>query len=273
MTRRRPRRAGAPRASRYSLQVQMDIPHRRQISTGLILDSALEANILPITSRCDSHCVFCSHKNNPPGIAVGVGGGAAPSTRSPAPWPSWTRAASITIGESATPIIEGRALLRTRGSGRSSRWCRRAFPETPLEITTNGELSHREMVAVPGATGRDLPQRLPEQRVRPGQAARSWATAPTQSERTHRGRRGFSGDPRSASAAAWWPCRTSSGWDDIRDTVVFLADERGGGSAGDRAGLLVLGRGAEARRRRRALHGQVRDFVDDARCRVCRARC
>ena len=34
----------------------------------LINRTAMEANILPLTSRCDSACIFCSHQNNPPQV-------------------------------------------------------------------------------------------------------------------------------------------------------------------------------------------------------------
>lgn len=36
----------------------------------LINRTAMEANILPLTSRCDSACIFCSHQNNPPQVQV-----------------------------------------------------------------------------------------------------------------------------------------------------------------------------------------------------------
>jgi len=34
----------------------------------LILSSAQEYNILPLTSCCDAQCIFCSHRQNPPGV-------------------------------------------------------------------------------------------------------------------------------------------------------------------------------------------------------------
>lgn len=36
----------------------------------LINRTAMEANTLPLTSRCDSACIFCSHQNNPPQVQV-----------------------------------------------------------------------------------------------------------------------------------------------------------------------------------------------------------
>ncbi len=36
----------------------------------LIFHTAMESNILPITSVCDTKCIFCSHKDNPTDIRV-----------------------------------------------------------------------------------------------------------------------------------------------------------------------------------------------------------
>ena len=75
----------------------------------LILESALHANVLALSSQCDSRCVFCSHKNNPPGIAVAhVGRRSMDDVRRTLAFLSPERV--ITIGESATPIVEGEPL-------------------------------------------------------------------------------------------------------------------------------------------------------------------
>ncbi|WP_214659320.1 hypothetical protein [Candidatus Formimonas warabiya] len=47
----------------------------------LILHSAQEFNILPLTSCCDAACVFCSHHHNPSGIGV--------VSIPPGPWSRW----------------------------------------------------------------------------------------------------------------------------------------------------------------------------------------
>ena len=42
----------------------------KQTSEHLILYTISEHNILPITSKCNAHCIFCSHHHNPSGVEV-----------------------------------------------------------------------------------------------------------------------------------------------------------------------------------------------------------
>lgn len=102
----------------------------------LINRTAMEANILPLTSRCDAACIFCSHQNNPPQVQVlSVGERALSDILDMMQYLDATR--TITIGESATNIIEGEptahkdflTILQT---------LRQRFPHTPISITTNG---------------------------------------------------------------------------------------------------------------------------------------
>lgn len=72
----------------------------------LINRTAMEANILPLTSRCDSACIFCSHQNNPPQVQVlSVGERSLADILDTMQYLDPAR--TITIGESATNIIEG----------------------------------------------------------------------------------------------------------------------------------------------------------------------
>lgn len=111
-----------------------------------ILDSAVEANILPLTSRCDCRCVFCSHKNNPPSITtVSVGVRSMRDITRTLAFLDPRRL--ITIGESATPIIEGEPF--THPDFREVlKLIRRVFPDTPVEITTNARQLEGEAVTL-----------------------------------------------------------------------------------------------------------------------------
>jgi NifB/MoaA-like Fe-S oxidoreductase len=185
----------------------------------LILNSAIEANILPITSRCDSRCIFCSHKNNPPDIdVISVG------VRS---MEEITRTLAflnphnvITIGESATQIIEGEPFSHPQFKEIIS-LTRRAYPETPIEITTNGRHLTEEMVEFLKTAGNiTLNISLNSASVR----GRKLLMGDTKkrSEQTLAGIKllAASNMPFSSSMVAM---PNITGWEDIRDTIEFLA--------------------------------------------------
>ncbi|NTV90524.1 MAG: radical SAM protein, partial [Clostridiales bacterium] len=110
----------------------------------LIQHSALEANILPITSRCDASCVFCSHKNNPPGIRVmSIADRTVEEAERTMSFLNGRNI--ITIGESATGINEGEPLCHPDFTEIMTR-LRKRFPNTPISITTNGHHLDEEMV-------------------------------------------------------------------------------------------------------------------------------
>ena len=185
----------------------------------LILNSAIEANILPITSRCDSRCIFCSHKNNPKDIdVISVG------VRS---MEEITRTLAflnphnvITIGESATQIIEGEPFSHPQLTGIIS-LTRRVYPETPIEITTNGRHLTKEMVEFLKATGNiKLNISLNSASVR----GRKLLMGDTkkQSDQTLEGIKLLADfDMPFSSSMVAMPNIT--GWEDIRDTIEFLA--------------------------------------------------
>lgn len=110
----------------------------------LIDHAAAEQNILPLTSRCDARCVFCSHHNNPRDIQViSIG------TRTPEEI-TGTMAhlrpdLPITIGESASSIIEGEPTLHPQFREVITA-LRSRFPHTPVELTTNGHHLTEELV-------------------------------------------------------------------------------------------------------------------------------
>jgi wyosine [tRNA(Phe)-imidazoG37] synthetase (radical SAM superfamily) len=102
----------------------------------LILHSAMESNILPIISACDAKCVFCSHKDNVSGIRVVS---IPPRTLDEVEWTLsfLDSRKKITIGESATSIIEGEPLCHPEFV-QIITTIRKKFPGTLLSITTNG---------------------------------------------------------------------------------------------------------------------------------------
>jgi wyosine [tRNA(Phe)-imidazoG37] synthetase (radical SAM superfamily) len=185
----------------------------------LILNSAIEANILPITSRCDSRCIFCSHKNNPRDIdVISVG------VRS---MEDITRTLAflnprnvITIGESATQIIEGEPLSHPQFNEILS-LTRRAYPETPMEITTNGRRLTREMVEFLKEKGNiNLNISLNSASVHGRKLL--MGDNKKQSEQTLEGIRLLAeyNMPFSSSMVAM---PNITGWDDLLDTIEFLA--------------------------------------------------
>lgn len=107
-------------------------------SPSLIFYAMRRGNVLPITSRCNLHCVFCSHKQNPPGVKV---------YRLPERDPqeiieSFTYLSAekkIIIGESATGLVEGEPFCYPE-IREVLKELRRRFPETEIQITTNGVL-------------------------------------------------------------------------------------------------------------------------------------
>lgn len=111
----------------------------------LVVLTAARYNILPLTSACNLRCVFCSHRQNPPGVEV--------ITLEPLNLGQIENLLDyldgkrkIVIGESATRLVEGEPLTHPCFSIIMHR-LRRRFPQTPVEITTNGLLLDRQKVA------------------------------------------------------------------------------------------------------------------------------
>lgn len=113
-------------------------------SYNYILKVVQETNILPVTSACTSGCIFCSHKNNPPGLNVFA-------------LPKLTieeidnitefldGSRKIVIGESASRIIEGEPFLREDIID-ILKLIRRKYPDTEIELTTSGTYLTEEIV-------------------------------------------------------------------------------------------------------------------------------
>lgn len=123
-----------------------EIDGRKNVSyaEAFAINGAAEANILPVASHCNVRCVFCSHRQNPPGV---LSYRIAPCT------PDEVRqvvcfldpARPVIIGESATRIIEGEPLTNPDIREILS-IVRAALPRTPIRLTTNGSLLDEEMM-------------------------------------------------------------------------------------------------------------------------------
>lgn len=108
----------------------------------LIYESAYRGNIIPLTSVCNISCVFCSHKQNPPGIQIYSipplnPGEVADILQFISP------ERKIVIGESVTRIIEGEPFTNPYILDILS-LIRKRFPRTTVQITSNGALIDRE---------------------------------------------------------------------------------------------------------------------------------
>ncbi len=102
----------------------------------LIILSAQERNILPITSACNLNCLFCSHQFNPDEVKVfNIGHQSIEEIKETTKFLTPNR--KIVIGESVTRIIEGEPFAQPRIKEILT-YLRNCFPETMIQITTNG---------------------------------------------------------------------------------------------------------------------------------------
>lgn len=106
--------------------------------------SSLLDNILPLTSVCNVNCIFCSHRQNPPGIESFF--------LPPLEWEEIEDLVSylspvkkIVIGESTTRIMEGEPFTHPRLMA-ILQLIRQRLPLTPIQITTNGTLLTKEIL-------------------------------------------------------------------------------------------------------------------------------
>lgn len=186
------------------------------------MNSAAEGNILPITSRCDTRCVFCSHKNNPPEIDV-IYIGVRTLDEIAQTMNYLDPRQAITIGESASSIIEGEPFTHP-GFREILIALRSRFPQTPVAITTNGHYLTCSMVDfISGLGNISLNISLNSASVK----GRKLLMGDTE-EQTEQTLAGIimmaeRGIPYGSSMVAM-PQLT--GWDDMRNTIQFLSDHK-----------------------------------------------
>jgi len=117
----------------------------------LLLEAAALHNVLPLTSSCNLRCLFCSHRQNPPGLKVYY--------FRPLSFKLLQDLISlldgsrkIIIGESATRLCEGEPLTHPHFLA-VIKELRKRFPRTPLQITTNGALLSKSILSELAALG------------------------------------------------------------------------------------------------------------------------
>jgi hypothetical protein len=111
----------------------------------LVLRSASEHNVLPLTSACNARCVFCSHSLDYAGLDVHrLSPEHTELVREALDYLSPDR--KIVIGESATRLIEGEPLTHPQFLEILTR-VRQRLPETLIQVTTNGSLLTKRVAA------------------------------------------------------------------------------------------------------------------------------
>ncbi len=109
-----------------------------------VLYQAASRGVLPLTSRCNVQCVFCSHGFNPPGVEVYT----LPDLprQDVVTMLDWLNTdAKVVMGEATTRIKEGEPLLYAAVWDVLSR-LREMHPQVTVQMTTNGSLLTQDAV-------------------------------------------------------------------------------------------------------------------------------
>lgn len=109
-----------------------------------LLKTVQENNILPLTSICNMKCIFCSHRNNPPGLQVYRLGHLQPVLIKEL-MDYLPQEGALIIGESATRIIEGEPMGHPYFC-EIIKMIRSKFSDKLVKITTNGSYLTREII-------------------------------------------------------------------------------------------------------------------------------
>ena len=118
----------------------------------ILWEAAIKENVLPLTSACNLRCVFCSNLQNPRGVRVYH----VPHLPLPLALnliPRLDPRRKIIIGEAATRISEGEPFTHPH-VWQVLEAVRERYPQTPLQITTNGTFLNREAVQRLAGMGR-----------------------------------------------------------------------------------------------------------------------
>ena len=106
--------------------------------------SVQDDNILPLTSKCNLSCIFCSHQQNPAEVEV-ISFGDLSLDKINDLLEYINPNHPIVIGESATKIIEGEPLLHPDFQEILNR-IREKYKDTEIKITTNADLLDQKLV-------------------------------------------------------------------------------------------------------------------------------
>ncbi len=180
-----------------------------------LLYQAEKDGILPITSECNMGCAFCSNHFNPPTCEVRtIGRRSLEEIKESLPW---LQAASgpVVIGESVTRINEGEPLTHP-DFGAILRMVRQAYPDRAIRVTTNGSLLTPEIVNLLSTLRVELTLSLNTVGKRPE------VMGDRNPEQTLANVRGLAGKVHFDGSIVALPFVT--GWDDLRETGVFLRD-------------------------------------------------
>ncbi len=110
----------------------------------LLLKTVQEHNIIPITSKCNLNCLFCSHRQNPPEVEVLSLGEISPELVSEL-LEYVSLQGPLIIGESATRLIEGEPFSHSEIFG-ILKLIRKKFPKREIKITTNGSYLKEKII-------------------------------------------------------------------------------------------------------------------------------
>lgn len=110
----------------------------------LILKTVQENNILPVTSKCNLHCKFCSHFQNPPELEVESYGHLSLNFIKQM-IDFLPKEGAVVLGESATKIIEGEPFFHPEIK-KILKILRNKWPDKEIRITTNGSFLCNEVI-------------------------------------------------------------------------------------------------------------------------------
>jgi NifB/MoaA-like Fe-S oxidoreductase len=123
----------------------MTLLKKGQVLQQLLVEAVRKDNVLPLTGLCNLSCIFCSHRNNPPGTQA--------FSFAPLREETWADLAQyldperkIIIGESATRLREGEPFTHPQLQQVLQK-LRLTYPETPIQLTTNGSLFQKDTAA------------------------------------------------------------------------------------------------------------------------------
>lgn len=112
-----------------------------------LLYHAQKEGILPITSRCNMGCIFCSNAYNPPGCEIfNIPPRSPEEIEDTILWLGASRG-PVVIGESVTRINEGEPLTHPEFA-EILKLVRKYYPHKPIKVTTNCSLLDRELIAL-----------------------------------------------------------------------------------------------------------------------------
>ncbi len=118
---------------------------KQEFIRALVLYSAQSGNILPITSRCNVNCIFCSNRQNDPRVEVFTT--PAVSLREIEECLEFMDIHSpVIIGESVTRISEGEPFTHPQIKD-ILRLVRHRLPHNLIQITTNGSRLNEDMIS------------------------------------------------------------------------------------------------------------------------------